>query len=171
MLQRDFNEVVIKRIHNIWIYSPYKLPIPLFFFFFPKSWLAANFSVHLISILQARRQLSRLLSGQHKQAEKIGYAAGWSCRSSDTLQEVDCAELNPSFLFGTYILAGDKMVLIFCSKKGGFFARFRLEVLHQLKKGINRTFHHGWSVMDTKAEAFLNYFFDLAFPLPHSFFF
>lgn len=59
---QDFNEVIITRIHNICIYSPYQLPIPLpLLFFSPKSWPVANFPVHLI-ILQATRQRSRLWS-------------------------------------------------------------------------------------------------------------
>jgi len=70
-------------------------------------------------------------------------------------------------------LAGDKLVFIFCGAKRGVFsfARLESEAEHQLTEGIDRTFHHGWSVTDTLAEALWGYFFGSAFPLPHSFFF
>lgn len=47
------------------------------------------------------------------------WAAGRSCTGLDASQEVDCAELNPSFLFGPYILAGEKIILFFSSKDEG----------------------------------------------------
>lgn len=93
----------------------------------------------------------------------MGYAAAAATRRW-VLQEVECAEFNPSFLSGTYILAADKIIIL-CT-----FFLMRTRVFCTLTAGerAEQGFHEDglrWLVMDSKTGVFWSSTFDMAFPL------